>query len=72
MLKLIVLSQLLYTPSNFLFDDSLDIFQTYSECELRDHGTIMECYSFDNRSDDIFFTVCTIDSHGTQCIDYYL
>lgn len=46
------------------------IYEAHTECELRDFGTIMECTSYEQRSGKVVYTVCTIDEHGTVCIDH--
>lgn len=56
----------------FFYDpkDEIVIYEAHTECELRDFGTIMECTSYELHSNKVYYTVCTIDEHGTQCIDY--
>lgn len=45
------------------------IYEAHTECELRAEGTILECFSLEKNTGRISYSVCTIDEHGTQCID---
>ena len=51
-------------------NNEIVIYEAHTECELRDFGTIMECISYEVHSGKVYYTVCTIDEHGTVCIDH--
>lgn len=48
----------------------VNIYEAETDCTLTDG--VLDCVSVDKATGQTFYTVCTIDNKGTQCIDYII